>query len=135
MFHGHVLIHQIGGAAQAAMLLIGPDTAFGSLSPENEPDQQDACWQVRFTDRPSGEVLAAVPIVLDGSDAELLWRLVDGLADAIPCTWRYWGRPFPECDAHPHPALVRMHLADDGEPIGVELRCPHDDHLVAAVTA
>lgn len=130
-----MLIHQIGGAAHAASQLIGPDTAFGAISPEHEPDLQDASWHVRFTDRPSNEVLASVPVTLNVSDAELLWCLVDGLADMVPRSSRYWGRPFPECDAHPHQARVRMQLAEDGEPIGVALRCPFDDHLAAVITS
>lgn len=134
MLDGLVLIHQIGGAAHAAAQLIGPDTAFGAISPETEPDLQDASWHVRFTDRPSNEALAIVPIALNVSDAELLWALVDGLADAVPRSSRYWGRPFPECDTHPHQARVRMHLAEDGEPIGVALRCPADDHLVGVIS-
>jgi hypothetical protein len=130
-----VLIHQIGGAAHVASRLIGPETAFGAISPENEPDLQEASWHVRFTDRPSGEVLASVPITLNVAEAELLWSLVDGLSDVVPRSWRYWGRPFPECDAHSHPARVRMHLAEDGEPIGVALRCPWDDHVVGVITS
>lgn len=135
MLDGSVLIHQIGGAAHVASQLIGPETAFGAISPDIEPDLQDAAWRIRFIDRPSGEVLAAVPITLNTSEAELLWCLVDGLADMVPRSWRYWGRPFPECDEHPHPARVRMYLAEDGEPIGVALRCPHDDHLIGVLTS
>jgi hypothetical protein len=128
-----VLIHQVGGAALTAAQLVGPETAFAAVSPD--PEHIDSGWFANFTDRTSGELLGSIPFNLGGSPAELLWTIVDGLADAVPTSSRFWGRPFPECDEHPHQCRVRMSLADDGEPIGVALRCPADDHLVQVVTA
>lgn len=128
-----MLIAQIGGAARVLAQFLGPDIGFGASSPDVQAEL-DAAWIVHFTDRPSGEVIAAVPVALNVCEAELLWALMDGLAESVPLSWRFWGEPFPPCDVHTHPARICMSLADDGEPTGVALCCPADGHVAHVVT-
>lgn len=124
---------QIAGAARAAVELIGGDVSFALSSPD--PASPDAgVWTLEFADRMSGETLARLPVRIGDKPVELIWSMLDGLAEAIPVTSLMWGRPFPECDEHPHAALVRMSLTDAGEALAVALRCPKDDHLVRAIT-
>jgi hypothetical protein len=59
--------------------------------------------------------------------AQALAHLIDGLGENVSEAGRFWGRAFPPCPQHTHPARVE----EDGE--SVVLRCPSTGEIVERI--
>jgi hypothetical protein len=74
-------------------------------------------------------VAGAIAVDVGGSDspAETLARLLDQFSEYGSEDERFWGRAFPRCPGHQHPARVTVEEPD------VVLRCPDTDEVVGRI--
>jgi hypothetical protein len=70
---------------------------------------------------------ATVHVSSADSAAEVVAQILDQLSEYGSETERSWGRAFPPCPGHPHPADIIIE-----EPV-VVLRCPDTDEVVARI--
>jgi hypothetical protein len=64
----------------------------------------------------------------EGEDgAEVLARILDQLSEYGSEDERHWGRAFPACPGHPHPARIEVDGPD------VVLRCPDTEDAVGRI--
>jgi hypothetical protein len=71
--------------------------------------------------------VVGVEVTTQDSPADALARLLDQLSEHGSEGERFWGRAFPTCPGHPHPARVEVDGSD------VVFRCPDTGDTVARI--
>jgi hypothetical protein len=112
----------VAALARQAVDLFDPDLEI-RIDPEDPVDPYRFgahSWLIRT---------AAVDVYVTAADsyAETLARIIDQLSEHGSENELFWGRAFPPCPGHPHPAQVVVEEPD------VVLRCPDTDDEVGRI--
>ena len=108
--------------ARQAVDLLDPESAV-HIDPADPVDPYrlgSQSWLVRTP-------VAGVYVSAADSAAEVLARLIDQMSEYGSESAPFWGRAFPACPGHRHPAQVAVDGAE------VVLRCPQSVHEVARI--